>query len=211
MSSYDDIMALNKKIEESPKSMGCFVLFMKSIAVLIILMGIMLCLIKPISGILAIIFGILILLLFRTKNKNLNSNNLIPNVSDDNTHSEFEFTETDKNGKSLLKIYDINVTGVMHNQDGVDPQTIIPQLYEGEQIILEADPENIYDKNAVKVKTVHGQQIGWLPQGDNLQIDIANRLNSGQTVYARVKKGYWLDNYPGKVGIIIDVARYSKR
>ena len=198
MSSYDDIMALNKKIEESPKSMGCFVLFMKSIAVLIILMGIMLCLIKPISGILAIIFGILILLLFRTKNKNLNSNNLIPNVSDDNTHSEFEFPETDKNGKSLLKIYDINVTGVMHNQDG-------------EQIILEADPENIYDKNAVKVKTVHGQQIGWLPQGDNLQIDIANRLNSGQTVYARVKKGYWLDNYPGKVGIIIDVARYSKR
>ena len=129
MSSYDDIMALNKKIEESPKSMGCFVLFMKSIAVLIILMGIMLCLIKPISGILAIIFGILILLLFRTKNKNLNSNNLIPNVSDDNTHSEFEFPETDKNGKSLLKIYDINVTGVMHKQDGVDPQTIIPQLY----------------------------------------------------------------------------------
>lgn len=122
----------------------------------------------------------------------------------------FEFPSTDGHGHKLLTVYDMNVTGVMREHDGIDPQTIIPKLFEGDQLLLEADPDNEYDANAVKVKTMDGIQIGWLPKGENLQIDIADRLNSGQTVYARIKKGYLLDNYPGKVGLVIDVARYSK-
>lgn len=127
-----------------------------------------------------------------------------------NVANYFEFPQTDGHGHKLLTVYDMNVTGVMREHDGIDPQTIIPKLHEGEQLLLEADPTNKYDSNAVKVKTINGIQIGWLPQGENLQIDVANRLNRGQVVYARVKKGYLLDNYPGKVGLVIDVARYSK-
>jgi len=136
---------------------------------------------------------------------------LLNDISDTKHNLNFEFPETDASGHKILTIYDMNVVGVMHIQDGIDPQTIIPKLYEKEQIILETDSANRYDPYAVKVKTINGVQIGWLPKGENLQIDISKRLNSGQTVLARIKKAYLLNNYPGKVGIVIDVARYSKR
>ncbi len=123
----------------------------------------------------------------------------------------FEFPETDPHGHHILKIYDLNVTGVMREFNNIRSQEIIAQLSIGDEIILEADPNNEYDSYAVKVETPNHIQIGWLPRGENLQIDISERLRSGETVYARVKKIYPLSKYPGNNGLVIDVARYSKR
>lgn len=123
---------------------------------------------------------------------------------------EFTFPQKDRNGNSLLTVYDLNVTGTMHLHDGIDPQLIIPQLFEGDQILLEADPNNKYDSSAVKVKTTQGWQIGWLPSDEKLQYDVFCRLMEGQEVYARVNKGYLLDYYPGKIGLVIDIARYHR-
>ena len=127
------------------------------------------------------------------------------------SRGEFVFPETDENGHEMLTIYNMNIVGVMHEHDGVNPQNIIPKMYEGDQVLLDADVDNEFDTHAVKVKTLDGQQIGWLPKGENLQIDIFNRLTKGQTVYARVKEGYELSSYPGNIGLCIEVARYASR
>lgn len=128
-----------------------------------------------------------------------------------NSRGEFSFPETDEAGHTILKIYDVNVVGVIHEHDGINPQLIIPKMYKGDQVILEADPNNNYDQCAVKVKTLDDQQIGWLPRGESLQIDIFNRLIEGRTVYARVKEGYELASRPGNIGLCIEIARYSAR
>lgn len=173
---------------------------------LIILMGLLISSIFPLIGIYFIIAGILMLIFLPRMFKDSQSNDV-----NRKPLSNFIFPTTDGHGHQALKIYDINVTGVMKEHGGVNPQAIIANLRIGEQIILEADPDNQYDNRAVKVKTLSNIQIGWLPMGENLQIDIFERLQKGQTVYARVNRIYDLDLYPGKKGLIIDVARYATR
>ncbi len=124
---------------------------------------------------------------------------------------EFTFPETDESGHEALPVCDINIVGVLHSKDGVNPQEIIPQMFEGDRVLLEADPRNAYDKNAVMVKTHDGVQIGWLPKKTSLQIDIFDRLMKGQAVYAKIKEGYELSTNPGNIGLCIEVARYASR
>lgn len=123
---------------------------------------------------------------------------------------EFSFPETDSAGHPALTVYNINIVGVLHPHNGINPQDVIPQMFAGDRIILEADPTNEYDDHAVKVKNTDGIQIGWLPKGESLQIDIFDRLQGGQTVYARIKEAYELQSYPGNIGLCIEVARYAK-
>lgn len=217
--NVDKINELNARIENSPKASKVYRIVIRIFAAIIILMGLLLCFAVPVAGIIGILIGVFIWIFGGRVCKNPAKS---LTVTDKNTaftnifgiHKNpgfFDFPEMDAAGHTLLNVYNINVVGVLHEHDGIDPQTIIPQLYEGEQMILEADPSNKHDEYAVKVKTITGEQVGWLPQGANLQIDIFNRLTEGQTVYARVKKGYLMDRYPGKVGLVIDIARYSKR
>jgi len=48
------------------------------------------------------------------------------------------------------------------NKDGRSRQELIKQLHVGDQVKLIPDPTNPYDRWAVRVLTVDGQQIGWL-------------------------------------------------
>ncbi len=124
------------------------------------------------------------------------------------TLGEFEFPYADSNGNPALNVYDMNVVGIMHIQGGYNPQLVIPQMFIKDRVILEADVNNTYDDHAVKVLNTDGVQIGWLPKGENLQIDIYDRLTKGQEVYARIKEAYELKTYPGNIGVSIEVARY---
>lgn len=124
------------------------------------------------------------------------------------------FPETDANGKRILTIYHEAITGVTKIHNGVNPQKIIPYLKRGENLILEADSNNKYDKLAVKVLTIDGEQIGWIPRecyATNLQEDIFYRLTDGLTVLAKVKAITGGTNSKPTYGCIIDIARYSKR
>ena len=212
-----------KTSEYSAKALRRFVVIFRVFSVLIIFLSLILCTAIPVVGVLGILFGVLFWVIsnnykkiaIEKENGTFSEKSIIRNVPDNKllykSYGFFEFPETDNEGHEVLKIFDINVTGVMNIHDGIDPQIIIPMMCEGDRVILEADQNNEYDSCAVKVKTLDDVHIGWLPKGENLQIDIYNRLIDGQTVYARVKKGYLLNNYPGKVGLVIDVARYSKR
>lgn len=130
-----------------------------------------------------------------------------------------EFPDADEAGHEMLKILTVDLHGAMYIHDGVDPQRIIPQLVENEQLILEADPENEHDRYAVRVYTVNYEQIGWLPAGSR---DVSNRLQMGRTVYARVAEKCTVDcNHtydmefwdPKKCwdNIKLEIARYSAK
>jgi hypothetical protein len=55
------------------------------------------------------------------------------------------------------------VAGESHrNHDGTDRQTIISRCTVGEPLILEHEPDNPYDINAIRVLRRNGEQIGYL-------------------------------------------------
>ncbi|MEP1033048.1 HIRAN domain-containing protein [Ekhidna sp.] len=61
-------------------------------------------------------------------------------------------------------VYDTKVVGVSKdNQDGSSRQEIIKQeVREDDKLSLEAEPDNPYDANAIKVLSKEGNQIGYL-------------------------------------------------
>lgn len=61
-------------------------------------------------------------------------------------------------------LYDSKVVGVSkRNDDGSSRQEIIKeQVVEDDPLALQAEPENKYDVNAVKVLSKFGKQIGYL-------------------------------------------------
>lgn len=61
-------------------------------------------------------------------------------------------------------VYDSKVVGVsQQNDDGSSRQEIIKrEVLEDDKLSLEAEPENPYDSNAVKVLSKFGNQVGYL-------------------------------------------------
>jgi len=61
-------------------------------------------------------------------------------------------------------VYDTKVVGVSKdNEDGSSRQEIIRrEVEEEDKLLLEAEPENPFDKNAIKVLSKEGNQIGYL-------------------------------------------------
>lgn len=61
-------------------------------------------------------------------------------------------------------VYDTKVVGVSKdNQDGSSRQDIIKrEVAEEDKLSLEAEPDNAFDTNAIKVLSKNGNQIGYL-------------------------------------------------
>ncbi len=70
-------------------------------------------------------------------------------------------------------VYDSKVVGVSQNNDnGESRQEIIKrEVAEDDQLGLELEPDNVYDRNAVKVLSKEGNQIGYLNR------DLAEKLH----------------------------------
>ncbi len=80
-----------------------------------------------------------------------------------------------------------SVAGVSKkNVDGTKRQDIINKLRNGEKLILEPESDNPHDKNAVKVLTTSGKQIGYLNQ--SLAYDISPKLKYGDKVNVSIKE-----------------------
>lgn len=163
--------------------------------------------------ILVVCFVVILLYLLYLNSKNLKSTTGAPPAT------RFTFPDTDPSGKPMLKLMTVEMHGATHIHDGTDPQKVIPQLTEGEELKLIADTHNEHDNYAVRVCTTNGKQIGWLPAGSR---DVFNRLVNGRTVYARVKEIYNVDwsnedddyktwNSKCFDNIIIEIARYAAK
>ena len=197
-------------LEDSPKTQKNLSIVLMALSNLLFMLSLVLCFATLPAGLLGCLFAVIT---FSIGKKYANVSKESPKVSNKQSlHKYFEFPQEDKRGRDILKnTHYMIVVGVRFIKNGVNPQDIIPNLAIGERIILEADPNNEYDCYAVKVKTNTGMQIGWLPKGDELQINISERLQQGHTVLARVKCIYELSDFPGYKGLKIEIARYSKR
>ncbi len=73
------------------------------------------------------------------------------------------------------------VAGVTHKQGGVDPQRLLQRCRSGQELRLVRDPENQYDKNAIKVCLPTGEQLGWIDK-DVAARDLAKEIDRGDRI-----------------------------
>ena len=83
----------------------------------------------------------------------------------------------------------------------VDNQDVFKRLEKNEPLLLEREADNEYDSNAIKVLTMDGKKLGYIPKRDN---DIFCRLmDAGKILHARVYSCYKENCDPWYVSIKI--------
>lgn len=73
------------------------------------------------------------------------------------------------------------------NDDGTDRQTSIAACRVGEALILEPEPDNPKDKNAVRVLRENGKQIGYVER--KMAARLVDDLSDFSAFVARVRRG----------------------
>lgn len=78
----------------------------------------------------------------------------------------------------MIRHFYTKVAGVTHrNADRSDRQRIIADCKVGEKLLLDTEPNNLHDPDAVRVIRANGQQLGYLPA--HLAGDIAPNATRG--------------------------------
>lgn len=73
----------------------------------------------------------------------------------------------------------------------VDNQDVFKRLEKNDPLLLEREADNEYDSNAIKVLTIDGEKLGYIPKKDNC---IFTRLmDAGKILHARVCSCYEAD------------------
>ena len=86
----------------------------------------------------------------------------------------------------FLSFTDIAGTRYCDNQD------VFKKLEKNDPLLLKREADNKYDSNAIKVLTMDGEKLGYIPKRDN---DIFCRLmDAGKIIHARVYSCY-KENY----------------
>lgn len=89
-------------------------------------------------------------------------------------HIHFDFPDVE--GEHL---FDIHMSGHEHYKDAGTPMA-------NDFLIMKRDPENQFDVDAIKFINLHGSLVGWMPS--NYNQDIAERMDSGEHFYGKVRK-----------------------
>jgi len=59
----------------------------------------------------------------------------------------------------------------------------------GEPLRLVREPDNPYDRNAIRVRRVNGDEVGFVPKTD--AVELARKMDAGQQIRAEVD---WLNS-----------------
>lgn len=90
-----------------------------------------------------------------------------------------------------IHLFDSYVAGTTH-VEGIDE--LEPHLAIGEKLLFFREPENPYDKKAIKIQTETGTKIGYVPEKDN--VVFARLMDAGKQLFGRItdkeKRGNWL-------------------
>lgn len=70
------------------------------------------------------------------------------------------------------------IAGISFNQD------VISELKAGEELLLEREPKNKYDRNAIKILTSENKHLGYVNR--KLAFDVALAMDSGVPVHCFV-------------------------
>ena len=96
--------------------------------------------------------------------------------------------------------YRTELRGVTHeNEYGPNRQELIEALRRGEELKLVPEPENLFDKDAVRVLKLDGSQVGYLPAHSQ----VADLLGRGWAIRAFVVSKFGLRN--GETGVRIEI------
>lgn len=94
---------------------------------------------------------------------------------------EFRIEGPKSERKFLIKV--VGVTA--NNANGKNRQNILKKRKSGENVILKREHKNQYDKWAIAVHDVNGEQIGYLPKNDTR---LASELDGGCKIKAKIHK-----------------------
>jgi hypothetical protein len=84
-------------------------------------------------------------------------------------------------------------------------QEIIRTLEPCEQLFLDPEPENSYDRNAIALRTETGDQVGYLDR--RLAADVTRRLSQGLKFQCRVR---CVREVAGNYGVSFGLIQYRR-
>lgn len=92
----------------------------------------------------------------------------------------------DTKGNKIHNILRFNISGTTYQHIGKSPSRVIPKLNIADDLLLIPNPENTHDPEAVRVMTLDGNQIGWVPKDHPRKHQIFSRLMDGYEVFSCV-------------------------
>jgi HIRAN domain-containing protein len=115
--------------------------------------------------------------------------------------------------KRYEQTFRTTIAGVTkQNTDGTDRQALIKALRRGEAVRLVREPNNPYDKYAIAVFRISGEQLGYIPAGDRR---LADHIDMGGHVSARVVRivggsgllGLFFKAFRKHYGCVIEISK----
>lgn len=123
---------------------------------------------------------------------------------------------TDTEDQNLFREFETNVVGISFpNPDGSSREKIVSKCRRGQELFLEHEPDNLYDKNAVKILNHKEQQLGYLSSYEAK--NTRPILTGTSTVYEKVTAHFVEANYferdDGETGVYctIRLRKYYKK
>ena len=80
-----------------------------------------------------------------------------------------------------ILLFDSYVAGTSHIKD----ETVFDDIREGDKLILQREPENRFDENAILVLDGKKRKLGYVPEKDN--IVFTRLMDAGKYLIAKVK------------------------
>ncbi|MCR4937896.1 MAG: HIRAN domain-containing protein [Lachnospiraceae bacterium] len=78
-------------------------------------------------------------------------------------------------------LFDSYVAGTAH----IKEEAVFEGIKENDRLILQRDPENRFDDNAILVLDAKGRRLGYIPEKDN--VVFARLMDAGKYLLAKVK------------------------
>lgn len=90
-----------------------------------------------------------------------------------------------------IYLFDTYVAGTNH-VEGIDK--ISDSLKEEDRLVFHREPDNPYDPQAIRIETLEGKKIGYVPKQDN--VIFSRLMDAGKVLFAKSMekemKGQWL-------------------
>ena len=80
-----------------------------------------------------------------------------------------------------ILLFDSYVAGTTHIKD----ESVFDDIKEGDKLILQREPENRFDENAILVLDAQKRKLGYIPEKDNTIF--ARLMDAGKYLIARVE------------------------
>ena len=81
-----------------------------------------------------------------------------------------------------ILLFDSYVAGTSHIKD----ESVFDDIREGDKLILQREPENRFDENAILVLDAQKRKLGYIPEKDN--IVFARLMDAGKYLTAKIEQ-----------------------